>query len=162
MRLVLSRDKTTYERNFATLFEDARCARYALLWSEPFRFLMFFSFTRKMPFLGSPSDIGSERERERVKFDQIRRLLDYVHGRSLKICSNFRMLSDWLVPFERGISLSEECYNLAFTQQYKNKDRSLHRLKGVVIKIPVTLIFGQVFAAHHSDLLTTWQFPDQI
>lgn len=72
------------------------------------------------------------------------------------------MLSDWLVPFERGISLSEECYNLAFTQQYKNKDRSLHRLKGVVIKIPVTLIFGQVFAAHHSDLLTTWQFPDQI
>ena len=121
---------------------------------------VFFSFTRKMPFLGSPSDIGSERER--VKFDQIRRLLDYVHGRSLKICSNFRMLSDWLVPFERGISLSEECYNLAFTQQYKNKDRSLHRSKGVVIKISVTLIFGQVFAAHHSDLLTTSQFPDQI
>jgi hypothetical protein len=72
------------------------------------------------------------------------------------------MLSDWLVPFERGISLSEECYNLAFTQQYKNKDRSLHRSKGVVIKISVTLIFGQVFAAHHSDLLTTSQFPDQI
>ena len=122
---------------------------------------MFFSLLpEKMPFLGSPSDIGSERER--VKFDQIRRLLDYVHGRSLKICSNFRMLSDWLVPFERGISLSEECYNLAFTQQYKNKDRSLHRSKGVVIKISVTLIFGQVFAAHHSDLLTTSQFPDQI
>ena len=110
-----------------------------------FVFSCFFLFYQK----NAVSRISKRhrfRERERVKFDQIRRLLDYVHGRSLKICSNFRMLSDWLVPFERGISLSEECYNLAFTQQYKNKDRSLHRSKGVVIKISVTLIFGQVFA----------------